>query len=1115
MTIHRTKHNGRVVSAILLVLALCTLFQYAGGIPKAKAVSAKDYKKAGIEMALSTAYSDGSIVSNDEGDDKGDAKQTFYNNLRSLLQRNGRSIYGNVGLLVGPRTSNENLSDWAVANQTSSMSKDQMDALSKEFPEIKQYHAFGKAVARLKDKGSAASTTGVGLEASLDAITQMASGFSNFGIKLLNRYNPGPVILGFYDASKLENAAYANNKLMQTVHRLPALKEIILTFGSPSTLIPGAPVSFVIMGIIVIFLCVTALLMTIFNGRAAGENFRKGMVRVIVASVGIPIVAWCLTKGVDFLQEEAAKEAKEVGDPVISQHLNLADWYATGFAIPDGVTLPITEDGYFEMTPETVKAINQFTYRQVTGEEPDNKKMAKRITTAARESVGMGRTNLFTPAFLSPTNAKTGTDWKVDKIWKAAEALGSNDSTKTVADALGSETVGYLDTNRNTMTGAGNGGYAVTAVNQARFGISPIAARNLMRTKFDKNGMTVSGGVMDTCAIVPNAPNTYTEIEGKGIPSLIRFIATMLLLVAGGKGIAHIFYHGIGGLLTGSAGAAVGRTANMGRAVGGMIALVAGVFGVGMLITFAGGLMDEVYLLVNELFSAGKSDASLLEPLRDTLNTIPVVGGILGGLANTFPSLIINGFALVLLPKFATYPVDAFCAKLCQLPDALAEKFQAAENRFTGDYRAQASFFGRGGGAGGGTSFGRMGQEMKGQALAALAGAGAIAGYAASKAGGALVNTFGDKDGSGGMSLSDGFPDGPDGSPDGSPDGGSDGYPDTSPDGGSDTTFADADGTSVADGQDTGTSDGTSGENQVEEAVDPATGEVTGDTAGAVGDVGEGASVSEDGTAGVDASVADTNADALSTDADALGASVASTDTNVPGADTDVSAAVQDDKASMAAEDGTTSEQTGGKETVGKPQTTPDGKSISSDHTAKSKTGASGKTTAQTAEPKNQTAGSNTDKVQPKVSDHPVQTPQSLAGRVAGKATKSSDDILSALTRKDQTGTTKRAADKAKAGTRKTAHAIGKGLQAAGGGTTGAEAAAGALHILGAAGNIHGATAKPLSKLQRARTGQAQAEARRSSPDPRQQQREEARQYEADRRKQELEIQMAEEYADD
>ena len=66
----------------------------------------------------------------------------------------------------------------------------------------------------------------------------------------------------------------------------------------------------------------------------------------------------------------------------MKRHLNLEDWYETGFALPEGVTIPIV-DGKMVLTPETIQAINQFTAERMRNGKSYDELLAAPTGTAS------------------------------------------------------------------------------------------------------------------------------------------------------------------------------------------------------------------------------------------------------------------------------------------------------------------------------------------------------------------------------------------------------------------------------------------------------------------------------------------------------------------------------------------------------------------------------------------------------------------------------------------------------------------------------------------------------------------------------------------------------------
>lgn len=722
---------------ILITFAVPVLSGTGGLIFQPKQVTADAagaYDKNALDFAAATAFEDARASAKMEESDQ-NSYDTFYKNIEALTS--GKH-WGNVGLFIGPRATSKNVDNISTLFSSVTVDEKQMQTYDgKTGDAFSKYKAFGTAMQKLnaqslKKKGASSS-----LEQGLNEVSAAAGKLTNLGTNLIKQYNPAPLVLAMVDNSEL--STHPDNKLVEVVNGNENLREMFSFLGSKTGF--GIPWSYFLTCLIAFLLLVTSVLMTLFNGRSAGENIRKMIVKIVIGCVAVPLIAKGLDWGINFLGTTAEAQANTPNDQYVSQNLNLADWYATGFSLPNNLQIEIDQKGRFVLQPSDVKAINEHTYRLVTGQSPSANAMKNRMEEA---HVQLNQA-LNAVSFSEPIRKEDNEPWRTATFYRVLEQFGKNESWDQVEKGTPSE-VGYLFYNGLNMSGDDNR-WTITGTGDA-YGISPIAATNMMRTTFSSASMAgnLTGYMGGVAFDVDNGEN----LGDAHMNAIIRFLATFALVMAAMKGLFSIITAGFGGILGGSAKGALGSSAGLGQALGGVLALVGGVFGVGIIMTMSFTLLDQVYGIVCELFKNTTGGTDLLEPLADLVADWPF-GSLLSGALKSVASFLITLFCAITLPKFGGIPVTLFCQYLSELPQVMAERAQQMENKFTGDFRAGGGRMGGGGAMGSaGNLFNQAANSGKEQMKAIGKGAsmvgGALLGLGAAKAGSALHNALDKKE---------------------------------------------------------------------------------------------------------------------------------------------------------------------------------------------------------------------------------------------------------------------------------------------------------------------------------------------------------------------------------
>lgn len=754
---HRTgKAVRRAKNALLLCLCMVTmvvpLLSGSGGTAFFTPVTAQaaGYDDVALEIAGATAFSDArnAAVKGDTGSSEGggdeaaeDAYDNFLKNIGILCGNspNGnQTSWGNVGILIGPR-SRGNSDDWSNLYSPISVNQDQIEQYDHQTNSaFSKYKAFGGAVQKLNEKAKKGSGSAYSVQKGLDQITSAGASLANLGVNLVQKYNPAPLVLAMVDSSELDR--HPDNALVAVVNGNQNMREVFNVLGGRIAF--GLPTTFVIMAFIVFILLITSVLLTLFNGRSAGENVRKAMVKVFIGCVSVPLIGLALTRGIDFLGEVTATSVTTTQDNYVRQNLNLLDWYACGFAMPADTSIVINEDGEFVMTPDAVEKINKFSYQQVTGETPTSTNMMERM----EETYNLSEAGETVVAFSEPIRDSDGKPWATGNYYQIMANFGNN--TTPLNDGC----AGYNPEGRNgDLANVGYLSYASLAMSKSGntwnvngtgtpYGISPIAATNLMRTDFA--GSSITANTSGTIGGVVFNADTGATADTQMNP-LVRFMAMWAIIMAGIKGLVTIFVSGFGGLIGGSAKSAMGMSTGLGQALGGVVALVGGIFGISLIMTLSFTLIDQIYgvlcEVIDSLLASFASDPnSLLDDICGLVSPIPIIGSILERMFLGLASLILSVLAAFILPKFGGVPVTMFCQYLAEIPHRFAAEAQQIENKFTGDFRAGGAGFGSGGMSAStliNQASSQAGNNLRqmGQGVATMAGA--VAGFGMTKLG--------------------------------------------------------------------------------------------------------------------------------------------------------------------------------------------------------------------------------------------------------------------------------------------------------------------------------------------------------------------------------------------
>ena len=823
--------------------------------PTAQAeTKAQDYTQVNEQSKLSTAHSDARKAANSKSAEE-NAKENAENNSTNVDTSHGGSDtgssdagkkldidgailntianvvragnFGNYGLFYGQVSSSSN-DNWSAVRQgvgSNPAEAPDLDAMTNDG--MTKYVQFGHSIQQMVNDNKAGSgdkvagvigsaTVVSSPEESEVELRSLVKMFTARAKELVGRVNPLPLFRSFADNSVLSDPAMyspqTGNFWIILVTSDPNVRSFFEMIGGdvvgPMFGIQTNGSFRISLAMMTVFVLAAFTIILGFLGSLVGvgttsntgwgQALRRAGVRVMVAVVGFQLFVTFggeLEKLVNGDAKISATDSSIVSN-VVKRHLNLEDWYETGFALPEGVTIPIV-DGKMVLTPETIQAINQFTAERMrngksydellaaptgTASESDtkfsllkvdNSQKAKQRAYDARSKVGdatayaylrimdaAGRQS-FTPTFTTQLYAnyaqttdeannriiggeKAGQKWDTGILDTIAKAMSKGEklSDKTLANVRSAE---YL-TNAGLQMNAVSGGYQLTMRPGYRFGISPIAAYNLMNSQFEGAKITVPDNVNSAKApsIIYNASST-----GVGKPSdnksAVNTIVLLVLIYTAVISLFKIVGSAVGGVVKGTS-AAWGSAAGLGTLFGAAITLFLGTMVLALVIEITMNLMDELWAIIDTMFRDMSLGAlnDVVSGFLKGVEGIPLLGPILKwtleGVMNSAIGIVITILMLTTMPRILTVPIKVVANYFAGLPDEFGDRARIMQEHFTGTrgYRGRDLGVGQ-----------EIGQALKsGQAGAKTfaKGAGAVAGASAAWAGAKLLDKAADKE---------------------------------------------------------------------------------------------------------------------------------------------------------------------------------------------------------------------------------------------------------------------------------------------------------------------------------------------------------------------------------
>ena len=796
------------ILSILSVALLTSMF--STGI-----VHAGDYDQAQDFSTLSTAFydamrdmqkEDGKIEGDKDKDSGGDSEkdegknedsgdkdkekvpkgEAYAANFKAILSAGN---FGNTGILYGPITVSKNIDASGVLSTTNGLAYSGIQGKDDETwsgGKVKAYYEFGRGISNLKQTAMKNSPAFLGFDKTVDSFTQIATAISRAGIKIVNDYNPAPVLLAFYDSSVLTDGKYAGNdgnKLINLINGVPTLVEFIKFFGDKTVF--GISFAFNLVIILGILGIMFAVFGKIWNGKKTSIAVRRFIVRVLIAGVAFPVACYLFSNALNFINDSLVEADKGGAQKIAQTNLNLYDWYKnTGFALPPGVNLEV-KNGQMTLTPDIIYAINKNsskTAKTARKELMDNNNfvnldspgnIGKKLNEDAGSIVlqgdatddeitsrlieyGSKNKNSVDVSFLPPTiDGLAGGD-TAQKFWGSGELQGIADKVGK-NEKLSDEILKKITANKylttNGLTYDNNGSSFNFRYNGPGFGMSPIAAYNLIATEFDANGFQVKNNVKHV--VIPAVVAGADSPVYKGAPvdknapqmnAFVKFVAMMTICFAGFKALFDILSTGFGSVFKGGVGAAMGRSAAIGNIIGSLLVLVLGVIGLSILINLVLISMNSLYGLLDGLLrgKGGVLDEAS-NAIKDVFNEIGWFGKILNWAFKGIVDFILLILIIMAFPKMLKIPITGYAEFLKGIPSSISERAARWEAQFVGDYHAGGMRPSKGAAGGGGISSAFAG--AKDQAKALGVGGAMIAGGIMSSIGSKLSGESIGKDG--------------------------------------------------------------------------------------------------------------------------------------------------------------------------------------------------------------------------------------------------------------------------------------------------------------------------------------------------------------------------------
>lgn len=754
----RAKRQARTALLLLCAVATFAAPAFGGGyhaLMEPEVVShAGSVEDIDLQLVAASAFGEARKAMNATDNE---LKDTFVENTASIVSYK----WQNMGLIIGPRDSLTGTS-WGTFLTPTTVSRSEIVTYNNAqlTDAYNKYKAFGFAFQNMNNSAQKSADTSVSAEEGLDAMSAASIKLGSFGVEFLNKYNPGPVLLSLYDSSYL--ATYSNNELVKIVLANDVLSNVVRFFGDRVVTVAGWNISMFVMLNCVIAVSSLALWMlfkVLMGNGTIGDGIVKFLTRIVIGAAGIFLIANLMSTLLQWVNDTVYNVGGSADSRYVEDNLNIYDWYLTGFQLPSGVTLQIDASGHFMWTPTVVRAVNEYTYGRLVG-TPSDELMRERMETYT-ENGNVGKASFVTPSMASGEEGSEA--WSTDVYYALMKNYAENkESLLDGSDDPESPLYGkghrygngrlpiymlsrYLWMSSLNMSQSGAAWNVTGNGSSTYYGLNPISALNLVRTDFSGESIAATQKVDPAIAYVGfDICNTFTGDAPTHMNAITRFIACFTLVLAALKGLITIITAGFGGLISGGIKTATGSAYGLGQAIGAVLALLGGILGISLIMSMTLSLLDTVYGIAAGLVGDTEVLDGFLAPIVDSIDKIPIIGGLLSGMISGIAEMIMTLVLSLTFPKMGGIPITVFAQAMADIPGHIGERAQMLEAQLASG-RSGGGVMGRGHGGGG--QYGRMAQGMVGQAFsratqqtgqivgAGMAAAGSLAGAGLSLAG--------------------------------------------------------------------------------------------------------------------------------------------------------------------------------------------------------------------------------------------------------------------------------------------------------------------------------------------------------------------------------------------
>lgn len=727
------------ISGYLALLLLTASFGVANAV---------DYEGVDIPSLIPTAYKKAQSAAKEDQKAAADASSSSTSSSSEASKTAQKSManlndnvkhlmdsgnFGTTGLFFGPVSGDSNAEAYGALTNSVGLDKaglQSFGANTGQKEKVEAYHAFGLALSNLQDGAKKTKPEVIGFERAVSGFENVAKAFATFGIKMVKLYNPLPVVAAFYDSSYLTNSAYTGrtdtdgNQLIRMVNGNHSLSSFIRLFGDPVTVgTVTVSRSFMITSVLIFMSFGLAAFSRLFNGQRTGITLRKSLVKFVVASIVLPLVAIHGSNLLNWVDDLRKSDTISREEYVISNNLNIYNWYKNAaFGLPENVSLQV-KDGRFQFTPEIVKAINEHSSVNKMSADGSRVGLSDIIggptttdLTGGLASIGKAKTpqeknalaignEIISMAKLNNNRSKitfsqtyglgdgtTGKTlpWDTTSIRTYAEALSGNQKYEPKsADVVTND---YVNVHGLTASGSGLNFTYTRSTHGGSYGISPIAAYNMMASTFNDNGFVVktNTGDITTPTVAGGVITGSTPEANVRAPGIVRIVLLFSMVFVGMKSLMSIITSGFGGVFRGGMGSALGSAEGAGSLIGGVIAITLGILGLSVIITLAMDLMDIIWQFLFKLIFTPDIVKSIDEVAGDILGIFDWIPGFRQNITGPVQFAMVV-FALLMMPQIVKAPIISYGEYIAGLPATFAERFKAWESAFTGDYRSPGS----------------------------------------------------------------------------------------------------------------------------------------------------------------------------------------------------------------------------------------------------------------------------------------------------------------------------------------------------------------------------------------------------------------------------------------